>query len=133
MDWWNLLYLAVGGVLTTLGGFVSQLVSAKISKNNYEQEKRDKENEEMQRKKEDFFINVVNLLTAIISEIHLSDKTKVKINNIRAYFLLYLNQEWCDRYWNLVCDILETRGTKNFKSDNVNDFNNDLKKVLFNK
>ena len=42
MDWWNLLYLAVGGVLTTLGGFVSQLVSAKISKNNYEREKNDK-------------------------------------------------------------------------------------------
>jgi hypothetical protein len=40
VDWWSLLYPFLGGVLTTLGEFANQLFSAKLSKTNYEQEKK---------------------------------------------------------------------------------------------
>ena len=132
MDWWNLLYLAVGGVLTTLGGYISQLVSAKISKNNYEREKKDKAESILKKEKKEFFVEVVNTMTMASAEQILSNDTSIKLNNLRAKFLLYINQEWFDKYWEMIVKILETRKTEDFNIKELEKFYADLKNKLFN-
>ena len=131
MDWFNVLYLIIGGVLTAVGGFLTQLYSNISADKKYEKEKIDKEKLVLKEKKEKFFIEVVNAMTSAISERPLKVSTKKALNNLCSSFLLYINQEWFDKYWNMVIDIFETKNTNDFNIKKYEKFYEDLKQVLF--
>jgi hypothetical protein len=133
MDWWNLLYLVIGGVLTALGGFATQVYLAKVHKDNYEREKRDKDEAILIKEKKEFYVEVVSTMTMACAEQKLSDDTSIKLNNLRAKFLLYTNQEWFDIYWEILAKILENKKPENFDIKELEKFYADLKNELFNK
>lgn len=132
MDWWNLLYLVIGGILTALGGLATQVYSAKVHKDNYEREKRDKDEAVLNKEKKEFYVEVVNTMTMASAEQTLSNDTSIKLNNLRAKFLLYINQEWFDKYWEMIIKILGTRKTEKFDIKELEKFYADLKNKLFN-
>ena len=115
-----------------MGGFATQLFSAKLSKTNYEQEKKDKAEELLKKEKEDFFVEVVNTMTMASVQTPLSNDTRIKLNNLKAKFLLYINQEWFGIYWEMTIKILETRKTNKFDIKELEKFYDDLKNKLFN-
>ena len=131
MDWWNVLYLFIGGVLTAGGGLLTQLYITSVGRKNYEQEKNDKAADKLKKEKENFFIEVVNTTTMIVAEKPLSKETKITLNNLRAKFLLYINQEWFKKYWDLILFIMETKDTDDFEIKKLEEFYMQLKEELF--
>ena len=131
MDWYNVLYLAIGGVLTALGGFFTQFYTDKCTTKNYIREKEDKEKAEIKLKKENFYVEVVSTLTMVIAEKDISKETRISLNNLRAKFLLLINQEWFDKFWDLVIKVLTTKNNNKFDIKVVESFYQELKIKLF--
>lgn len=134
MDWYNILYVIIGGLLTMFGGIATQLVSNFHNNKMYKREMQDEKEKMLLEKKEKFFIEIVDTITMVVAEKTLTYETSERVNNLKSKFILYMDVSWCEKYWELVGELLDKKGNENYHArETTNKFYEELKGVLFGK
>lgn len=132
MDWYNILYVIIGGLLTMFGGIAVQTVSNFHNNKMYKKEIQDEKEKLLLEKRENFFIEIVDVITMVVAEETLTNETGEKVNNLKSKFILYLDVSWCEKYWDLVIELLDEKDNENYQArETTNKFYEELKSALF--